>query len=124
MTNAIGRAALLAAFDRLFERAASKLNLQCTDEDRDQARRDFAERYDEALKQLDNPEVPPIAEPALAHMESAIDQLSPGYVAGQLSSAPLAMHVNETVRRIALRAAEQRMLEHLVRQADDRYGGN
>jgi len=115
---------MLAAFDRLFERAASKLNLECTPEDRDQARRDFVERYDEALKHLDDSEVAPISEPLLTHMEAAIDRLSPGYVAGHLASAPLAMHLYETVRRIELRAAEQRLLEHMVRQADDRYGGN
>jgi hypothetical protein len=28
------------------------------------------------------------------------------------------------LRTIAYRAAEQRLLDHLVSQADDRYGGN
>jgi len=115
---------MLAAFDRLFERAASKLNLKCTQEERDEARRSFAARYDEAVKVMDNAEFPPIPEPALERMENAIDHLSPGYVAGQVATAPLAMHLHETMRQIALRAAEQRLLEHLVGQADDRYGGN
>jgi len=124
MTNESAREAMLAAFDRLFERAASKLNLKCTNEEREEARRSFAERYDEALTMMDTTEFPPIAEPVLERMENALDHLSPGYVAGQLATAPLAMHLHESVRQIALRAAEQRLLEHLVGQADDRYGGN
>jgi hypothetical protein len=34
------------------------------------------------------------------------------------------MHVHEALQQIALRAAEQKLLEHLAQQADDRYGGN
>ena len=34
MSEMTGREALLAAFDRLFERAANKLKLECTDEER------------------------------------------------------------------------------------------
>jgi len=57
-------------------------------------------------------------------MEAAIDELSPAYIAAHLATGPLALHVQEFIRSIAVRAAEQRVLEHLANRADDTYGGN
>jgi hypothetical protein len=57
-------------------------------------------------------------------MEDAIDNLSAAQVVGYLAAIPLAHQAQEMLRAIAYRAAEQRLLEHLVSQADDRYGGN
>jgi hypothetical protein len=124
MTDVHGRAALLAAFDRLFQRAASKLHVDCTPEERDEAKRHFAARYDEALRLVEQAEMPEIPEQTLERMETAIDELSPAAVAAHLATIPLARHVHEALRQIALRAAEQKLLEHLAGQADDRYGGN
>jgi len=53
MTNLRGREALLTAFDRLFDRAASKLNFTCSAEDREEARRSFSERFEQALELVD-----------------------------------------------------------------------
>ena len=124
MTAPTGREVLLTAFDRLFEKAADKLHLECTPEQRDEAKRFFTERYDDALKILDNAEFPAIEEPVLTRMEAAIDELSPAYIAAHLATGPLALHVQEFIRSIAVRAAEQRVLEHLANRADDTYGGN
>jgi hypothetical protein len=57
-------------------------------------------------------------------MESAIDDLSPAHIAGYLAVGPLAVHLHKVMRSIAAKAAEQRLLEQLITQADDRYGGN
>jgi hypothetical protein len=124
MTDVRGKAAVLMAFDRLFERAASKLNLECTVEEREAAKRSFVERYQPALDLVEQAALPAIPEPALAAMEAAIDQLSPAFIAAHIATLPLAVHVQESMRQIALHAAEQRLLEHLATQADDRYGGN
>jgi hypothetical protein len=57
-------------------------------------------------------------------MEAAIDELPPAYVAAHLATGPLALHVQEFMRSLAVRAAEERLLEHLADRADDSYGGN
>jgi hypothetical protein len=124
MTHANNRDTMLAAFDRLFERAASKLNFDYTPEQREEARRTFAQRYDETLDALADVDLPSISEPALARMEAAIDEVSPTYLATHLATAPLAIHLQEAMRQIAARKAEQRVLEHLINQADPSYGGN
>jgi len=36
----------------------------------------------------------------------------------------VARHVQELIRQLALRAAEQRLAEHMANQADDAFGGN
>jgi hypothetical protein len=119
-----GRAAVLSAFDRLFDRAASKLNLDVSAEEKERAREDFIERYDKALQMVDQVALPEISEAVMADLEAAIDQLSPAAVAGHLATVPLAVHVQDSMRRIAAQLAEQRLLEHLASQADDKYGGN
>ena len=123
MTETRGRKALLTAFDRLFQRAAHKLNFSCTPEEPDEAKQRFVERYDEVLRVIDQGELA-LAESAVSRMEAAIDELSPAAVAGHLATGPLVLHLQETMRQIALRAAEQRLLEQLAGRADDRYGGN
>lgn len=124
MTAPTGREVILTAFDRLFDRAADKLRLEYTAEERAEARRFFTERYDEALQILDQAEFPAIDEPVMANMEAAIDTLSPAYIAAHLATGPLALHVQEFMRTLAVRAAEQRVLEHLAGRAEDAYGGN
>jgi hypothetical protein len=124
MSELSGREALLAAFDRLFERAARKLNLQCTPEEREQATRSFLERYEQALSVVDQAKMPEIPEAALERMEASIEEISPAHVAAMIATVPLAVHVQEVMRQIAVRAAEQRLLEHLATQADESYGGN
>ena len=123
MTETRGRRALLTAFDRLFQRAADKLNFSCTPEEQDEAKQRFIERYDEVLRVIDQGELP-LGESAVTRMEAAIDELSPAAVAGHLATGPLVLHLQETMQQVALRAAEQRLLEQLAGRADDRYGGN
>ena len=124
MTSPTGREVILTAFDRLFDRAADKLHLDCTDEERSEAKRSFTERYDDALQLLDQAEFPAIPEPSLVRMETAIDELSPASIAAHLATGPLALHVQQFMRSLAVRAAEERLLEHLADRADDSYGGN
>jgi hypothetical protein len=119
-----GREVLLTAFDRLFDRAADKLHLECSAEDRAEAKRFFTARYDDALQILDEAQFPVIPESTLARMEAAIDELSPAYIAAHLATGPLALHVQEFMHALAMRAAEQRLVEHLASRADDSYGGN
>lgn len=119
-----GREALLAAFDRLFERAARKLNFELTPEAREEAKRAFMERYEQALSMVDHAKMPQIPEAALERMEQSIEDLSPAVIAGLIATVPLAVHVQDVMRQVAMQAAEQRLLEHLVTQADTTYGGN
>ena len=124
MTENTGRKALLAAFDRLFERAVSKLALDCSQEEKDEAKQYFLDHYEQALEVLDAAEFPGIPESDLETMESAIDGVPPARIAGYLAAGPLGTHVQEFIHRLANRAAEQRLLEQLAQHADDRYGGN
>ena len=119
-----GKEALLTAFDRLFEKAATKLQVQCSAEEKAEAKRNFAERFSAALDVAGHVTVPEIPPEVMTQMEQAIDHLSPAQVVGYLASIPLAQQAQEMLRAIAYRAAEQRLLEHLVNQADDKYGGN
>ena len=119
-----GRDALLQAFDRLFDKAAKKLSLECSQDQKDEAKQRFEERFStllEALKKLDVKEVP---EEAVASMEEGIDKLSPADLVALLASVPLVTQAQDMLRTIAYRAAEQRLLDHYIRNADDRYGGN
>lgn len=119
-----GREALLATFDRLFEKAAEKLHVECTDEEREEAKRQFEQRFQATLDIVRQVEVPELPEEAIREMEAAVEQLSPAEIVGLLASVPLAQQTHEMLRAIAFRAAEQRLLEHVVSQADTRYGGN
>ena len=124
MSEISGREAVLAAFDRLFERAARKLNLQYTAEEREDARRAFVERYEPALSLVDQAKMPAIPQAVLERMEASIEELSPAYIASLIATVPLAVHVQDAMRQLAVQAAEQRLLEHLATQADTTYGGN
>ncbi len=119
-----GKEVLLAAFDRLFDTAARKLSVECTPEEKEDAKHRFEERFStllDALKQLDVREVP---EEAVRGMEEAIETLKPADLVGMLASVPLASQAQEMLRMLAYRAAEQRLLEHYIKMADDRYGGS
>ena len=124
MTSPTGREVILEAFDRLFDRAADKLRLACSAEEREEAKRFFTARYDDALRVLDRAQFPAIPDAKLARMEAAIDELSPAFIAAHLATGPLALHVQEVMRTLAVRAAEERLLEHLADRVDDTYGGN
>ena len=119
-----GKEAVLRAFDRLFDKAAAKLRIECSDSEKEEAKRHFAERFSAALDVAGEVSMPEIPEDVMRGMEEAIDHLSPAQVVGYLAAIPLAHQAQEMMRTIAYRAAEQRLLEHLVSQADDRYGGN
>jgi hypothetical protein len=119
-----GRDALLAAFDRLFDAAARKLNVACTPEERAEAKEKFAARFASALEVAKAVEVAEPLPAVVEGMESAIRDLSPADLAGVIAAVPLAQQTGEMLRAIAFRQAEQRLLEHLAQQADTRYGGN
>jgi len=124
VTLVTGRDALLQAFDRLFDKAAKKLSVDCTDGEKAEAKQRFEARFSmllDALKQLDLPELP---DEAIAGMEDAIDKLSPAEIVGLLATVPLVPQAQEMMRLLAYRAAEQRLLEHYASTASDKYGGN
>lgn len=115
---------MFEAFDRLFDRAASKLKVECTDEERDEAKRQFGLRFAALLEALGQIQVERLPDEVIGGMEAAIDRVTPTEVAGMLAAIPIAHQAQEMMRVIAHQAAEQRLLEHLIEQADDRYGGN
>jgi hypothetical protein len=119
-----GRDALLQAFDRLFEKASKKLSVESDEEQKKEAKQRFEERFSmllDALKQLELKDLP---EEAVQTMEEGIEKLSPTDLVALLASVPLVQHAQEMLRTLAYRAAEQRLLEHYIRSADDRYGGS
>jgi len=118
------RDALLQAFDRLFDVAAKKLNVACTPEEREDAKADFARRFEAALEVAGRIEVNEVPSNVLAEMEQAIDRLSPAELAGVIASVPLAQQTHDMLRAVAFRQAEQKLLEHFAMQADTKYGGN
>jgi len=124
MTQSTGRQALLEAFDRLLDRALAKLNVDCSEPEKEEAKRHFVERYEPILEVLDKAEFPPIVDEELRKMESSIDSLPPAQVAAYLAAAPLSGQVQAFMHALAMKAAEQRLLEHMVQQADSPYGGN
>jgi hypothetical protein len=119
-----GRDAILAAFDELFDAAAARLNISCTPEERAEARARFAERFEKALGLAGTVETSELPRPILDEMKAAVNGLSMAELAGVVASIPLAQQTQEMLRAVAMRQAEQRLLEHLALQADDRYGGN
>jgi len=121
-TNA--RDAFLEAFDRLFDRAASRLNVACSNEEKEEAKQQFVQRFSAALDVAGQVPLPGVPEEVMQSMESTIDQLSPGQLVGYVASLPLVQQAQTMLQQVAYRAAEQRLLEHLAMQADDRYGGN
>ena len=119
-----GKEALLQAFDRLFDRAAKKLHVQCSPEEKETAKKQFEDRFAALLESLERVNIGDVPDEVLANMEKAIDRISPNEVVGLLASIPIAHQGQEMMRQIAYRAAEQRLLDHLIQQADDKYGGN
>ncbi len=118
------RDAILAAFDELFDAAAAKLAVSCTPEERAEARARFAERFEKALEMAGAVEMTELPRLVVDEMKAAVDRLSKAELAGVVASIPLAQQTHEMLRAVAMRQAEQRLLEHLALQADDRYGGN
>ncbi len=119
-----GRNAMLLAFDRLFDKAATKLHIECSTEEKEEARRGFATRFAGALDLAGQVGMDGVPDEVMDHMEEAIASLSPSQVVAQLAVIPLIHQTQEMLRALTFRAAEQRLLEHLIEQADDRYGGN
>jgi hypothetical protein len=118
------RDAILAAFDELFDAAATKLAVSCTAEERAAARTHFAERFEKALALAGRVEMTELPRPVLDEMKAAVDRLSTAELVGVVASIPLVQQTQEMLRAVAMREAESRLLEHLALQADDRYGGN
>lgn len=119
-----GRDAILAAFDELFDAAAAKLDVAVTPEERAEARTHFADRFEKALAMAGSVEMAELPRPVLDQMKAAVSRLSMAELAGVVAALPLAQQTQEMLRALAMRQAEQRLLEHLALQADDRYGGN
>jgi hypothetical protein len=119
-----GRDALLKAFDRLFDRAARRLSVDCNQEQKEEAKRRFEERFSTLLEALKHLELRDLPEEAVRGMEEAIEKLSPSDLVALLASVPLVTQAQDMMRTLAYRAAEQRLLEHYISTADDRYGGS
>src|SRR5436853_6631380 len=113
-----GKQAVLHAFDRLFDTAAAKLRVEYTEEQKEEAKRTFAERFSGALDVVADIPMPEFPEDIMGNMQAAIDDLSPTQVVGYLAAIPLVHHTQELLRTVAYRAAEQRLLQHLANQAD------
>jgi hypothetical protein len=118
------RDAVLSAFDRLFDKAATKLGIDCDEQDKRDAKQAFAERFSVALDAVAQIQMTHIPEEVMTAMEDAIEHLSPAQMVGHLAAMPLARQAQDMLRAIAFRSAQQRLLEHLINQADDQYGGN
>jgi hypothetical protein len=73
------------------------------------------------VRRVEFPELPATA---IREMQAAVERLSPAEIVGLLASMPLVQQTHDMLRTIALRAAERRLLEHAVAQADARYGGH
>src|SRR5262249_36197869 len=119
-----GKEVVLRAFDRLFDTAAAKLRIDCSDDERSEAKRLFADRFSAALDAFEQVTVPEIPEEVMAQMEESISRLSAPQGVGNLAAIPLVQQAQEMARAIAHRAAQRRAIDHLISQADDRYGGN
>ena len=118
------RELMLDAFQRLFVKTASKLQISYTPEDLQTAKEAFSERLEkvaDALNSLPFDVAPPEVVQA---MEAALDQISPAQVVGQLAALPLLQHTQLVLQTLALRAAQQKLLESALEQADTTYGGN
>ena len=66
-------ATLLQTFDRLFDKAMTKLNLECSEEERQEARESFLLRFREALDLIQDAGGSRVSSDALREMETAID---------------------------------------------------
>ena len=119
-----GREAMLQAFDRLFDRAATKLHVECSADEKESAKKQFEDRFAALLTALDQVKIDAVPDEVIAGMEGAIDRITPTEVVGLLASIPIGHQAHEMMRQVAYRAAEQRLLDHLIQQADERYGGN
>lgn len=122
--GATGRETWLTAFDCLFEKTVRKLRLECSEAERSEAKRYFADRFREALEILATEGLYRVPTAAMEQMETAIEDLRPAQVAGYLAAGPLALQLQEALRSLALQNAQQRVIEHYISQADDTYGGN
>lgn len=119
-----GKDTVLHAFDRLFDRVAAKLKLEYEEDEKQEAKEVFAQRFKTAIDAADLTNLQEIPEEIMQAMEHAIDRLSPAQVAGHLASIPLAHQAQQMMQLIAHQAAERRLIEQLIDQADDTYGGN
>ena len=119
-----GRDALLQVFDRLFETAANKMSVSCTPEVRADAKAVFTQHFHQGLELASRVEVSKLPEEVVEEMVTAVEQLKPAEIAGVVASVPLAQWIQEMTRTLAVQQAERRLLEHLVMQADTRYGGS
>lgn len=119
-----GRDAVLRAFDRLFDRATIKLGVECAEADRASARRSFEDRFAVVLDAADKLGLDEVPEEVLTSMEDSIDKLSPAQVVGHLASIPLARQAQQVMQTLAVQAAQQRLADQLIEQADETYGGN
>ncbi len=115
---------MLAAFDTLFDAAVERLNAEATAEERDDARARFVERFGGVLDLTSEIQVDELPGAVLDEMRAAIRGLSTAELAGTMASLPLAQQTQAMLRTLAVRQAQQKVLEHLASQADTTYGGN
>ena len=70
-----GKEALLQAFDRLFDRAAKKLRVECSPEEKEVAKRQFEERFAALLEAVAPVNIGDVPDEVMANLEAAIDSM-------------------------------------------------
>ena len=115
---------MLEAFDELFDVAAGKIQAAFTPAERAEARERFSQRFAQVLELTRAVELPGVPADVMTAMKAQVNGLSSADLAGLIAAVPLAQQTQEMLRTLAYRDAERKLLEHLVAQADTRYGGN
>ncbi len=120
-----GKEAFELAFERLFDAALHRFQTKCSEEEREEARRDFVRRFDPQLKFLEKHlKLEQFPEEIFRELEEKITHFSPVEVAKVLASASLVEQMQAALQAIAARQARERLLEYALTQTEDPYGGH
>lgn len=120
-----GKEAFEVAFERLFETALRRFHAECTTEEREEAKKDFAHRFAPQLKFLgQHLRLEQFPEEIVREIEEKILHLPPAKVAQMIASAPLIEQMQAALQTIAAKEAKEHLLEHLLTQVDAPYGGH
>jgi hypothetical protein len=120
-----GREAFEQAFERLFEAALARFQVECTPKEREEAKLNFSKRFAVQLEALDKYlELDRFPEEIISQIEENIAGLSPVELAERVALAPLVEQMQAAFHAIAAKQAKERLLEHALSQADEQYGGH
>ncbi len=120
-----GKEAFKLAFERLFEAALQRFHAECTAEEREEAKKDFAHRFAPQLKLLgQHLKLEQFPEEIIREIEKKILHFPTTEVAQIIASAPLIEQMQAALQTIAARKVQERLLEHVLTQVDAPYGGH